>query len=30
MIIMDSSLITALATLLTSLAGLIWAIRRKP
>lgn len=29
MIMIDSALITALATLVTSLAGLVWAIRRK-
>jgi hypothetical protein len=29
MIMIDSTLITAPATLVTSLAGLVWAIRRK-
>lgn len=29
MVILDSSLITALATLVTSVAGLVWAFRRK-
>jgi hypothetical protein len=29
MITLDSALITALATLVTSLAGLVWAFRRK-
>lgn len=29
MIMLDSTLITALATFVTSLAGLVWAFRRK-
>ena len=29
MLTLDSSLITALATLVTSIAGLVWAFRRK-
>lgn len=30
MIMLDSTLITALASFVTSLAGLVWALRRKP
>jgi len=30
MLILDPSTVVALATLVTSLASLIWAVRRKP